>query len=205
LFRSLVTAEDGPTGEALFRQADPSLVILDIMLPEFDGIELCKRIRATSITPIIMLTARVEEVEKAIGLGAGADDYVTKPYSPLELIARIKAQLRRAYDYQEPTSGNLALLGGPRLLLDPQKHEVMLDGSQVTLTLLEFRILEVLITNPGWAFSRNHLLEKIWGYDGESGEDTVTVHVSNLRKKLGTEPEMFIKTVRGVGYAYQED
>ncbi|MEM7030549.1 MAG: response regulator transcription factor [Chloroflexota bacterium] len=202
---ALVVAQDGPTGETLFNQVSPSLVVLDIMLPGFDGVELCRRIRANSTTPIIMLTARAQEVEKAVGLGAGADDYVTKPYSPLELIARIKAQLRRAYDYQEPINSNPTLLGGPRLLLDPNKHGVTLDGTPVVLTLLEFKVLEVLMTNPGWAFSRSHLLEKVWGYDEEAGEDTVTVHVSNLRKKLGSDGEILVKTIRGVGYAYQED
>ncbi|MEM7533513.1 MAG: response regulator transcription factor [Chloroflexota bacterium] len=200
----VAVAKDGPSGEALFHQVSPSMVILDIMLPNFDGMELCRRIRASSVIPIIMLTARAEDIHKALGLGIGADDYITKPYSPLELIARIKAQLRRAYDYQEPPKTEM-LLGGPRLRLDPQCYQVTLDNEPLVLTVIEFKILETMMTSPGWAFSRTHLLEKVWGYDDESGEETVTVHVSNLRKKLGNKAETFIKTVRGVGYAYQEE
>ena len=200
----LVLAQDGPNGEAAFVQNKPSLVILDIMLPGFDGLELCRRIRARSIVPILMLTARTEDIHKAVGLSVGADDYITKPYSPLELTARIKAHLRRSYDYQD-TSTPAKVLGGPRLLLDQQRHEVTFDGVEIELTLLEFKILETLMANPGWAFSRSHLLESIWGHDDEAGEFTVTVHVSNLRKKIETADEQFIKTVRGVGYAYLEE
>lgn len=202
---TLVVAPDGPTGEQLFQASSPSLAIVDVMLPGFDGLELCRRIREKSVMPIIMLTAQAEEIQKATGLAVGADDYVTKPYSPLELMARIKAQLRRAYDYQEPTNSGPTTLGGPRLLLDSNRHSVTLDGEALSLTVLEFKILETLMTNPGWVFSRSHLLEKVWGYEEESGEETVTVHVSNLRKKLGASADSLLQTVRGIGYIYQEE
>lgn len=202
---TLVVAYDGPTAESLFEQSAPSLVIVDVMLPGFDGLELCRRMRAKSVTPIIMLTAQAEEIQKATGLAVGADDYVTKPYSPLELMARIKAQLRRAYDYHGTTASAPTVLGGARLRLDPLRHEVTLDGTPIPFTVLEFKILEVLMMNAGWVFSRSHLLEKIWGYNEDFGEETVTVHVSNLRKKLGSDADSFIKTVRGVGYIYQEE
>ncbi len=204
-------AADGPTGEAAFRRQPPHLAILDIMLPApstgagvlFDGLELCRRIRQQSTAPILMLTARTEDTDKAIGLGIGADDYLTKPFSPTELIARVKALLRRAYQYNEPPRP--ALLGGPRLQLDPARRQVTLDGQPVELTPTEFELLHALMANPGWAFTRSHLLEKVWGYDDEAGEDTVTAHVSNLRRKLGPEGAPLIRTVRGVGYAYQEE
>jgi DNA-binding response OmpR family regulator len=199
---SVVTALDGPSGEAAFHRQKPQLAILDIMLPGFDGLELCRRLRQHSNLPILLLTARAQDTDKVIGLGIGADDYLTKPFSPMELIARIKALLRRAYHYQahDPRP---ALLGGPRLILAPMRHEVTLDGQALTLTPTEFELLHVLMANSGWAFTRSHLLEKVWGYSDEAGEETVTAHISNLRRKLGREG--FIRTVRGVGYAYEEE
>ncbi|GAB4198348.1 MAG: response regulator transcription factor [Roseiflexaceae bacterium] len=196
-------AASGTAGELAFRQQSPALVILDLMLPEFDGLELCRRIRQQSAVPIMMLTARSEDVDKAIGLGIGADDYLTKPFSPTELVARIKALLRRAYQYSEvprPT-----VLGGPQLMLDPARRQVTLNGQPLELTPTEFDLLQVLMGNPGWTFTRSHLLEKVWGYDDPSGEDTVTAHMSNLRRKLGPQGATFIRTVRGAGYVYQEE
>ena len=195
-------AIDGPVGEAAFRADQPHLVILDLMLPGFDGLELCRRIRQTSTLPILMLTARAQDTDKAIGLGIGADDYLTKPFSPTELIARIKALLRRAYQFNEPSRPTL--LGGPRLQLDPARRVVTLDGSPLELTPTEFDLLHVLMANPGWAFTRGHLLEKVRGYDDAAGEDSITAHLSNLRHKLGPDGMRLIRTVRGAGYAYEE-
>jgi DNA-binding response OmpR family regulator len=197
------TAPDGPSGEDAFRREEPHLVILDLMLPGFDGLELCRRIRQQSTVPVLMLTARAEDNDKAIGLGIGADDYLTKPFSPTELVARVKALLRRAYQFNEPPRPTL--LGGPRLLLDPARRAVTMDGRPLDLTPTEFDLLRLLMGNPGWAFSRSHLLEKVWGYDDEAGEDTVTAHMSNLRRKLGPEGSDLIRTVRGVGYAYEQE
>ncbi len=200
---SMTTAADGPSGEAAFGRQTPQLVILDIMLPGFDGLELCRRIRQQSAVPILMLTARAEDTDKAIGLGIGADDYLTKPFSPTEFIARIKALLRRAYRYNEPPRPTT--LGGPRLQIDPARRRATLDGRLLELTPIEFDLLNLLMANPGWAFTRSHLLEKVWGYSDEAGEETVTAHISNLRRKLGSNGAELIRTVRGVGYAYQED
>jgi DNA-binding response OmpR family regulator len=200
-FRVLI-AGDGPAGEASFQQTKPDLAILDVMLPGFDGLELCRRMRQRSNLPILMLTARAEDNDKAIGLGIGADDYLTKPFSPTELIARVKALLRRAYQFNE--SPRPVLVGGPRLQLDPARHQVTLDGRSLDFTATEFELLHVLMNNPGWAFTRSDLLQKVWGYDDEAGEDTVTAHMSNLRSKLGADGARLIRTIYGVGYAYQE-
>lgn len=208
---ALTVANSGPAGETAFRDQLPQLVILDIMLPgpvtglggPLDGLELCRRIRQQSAVPILMLTARAEDTDKAIGLGLGADDYLTKPFSPTELIARVKALLRRAYQYNDPTPPRL--LGGPRLQLDPARHAVTLDEKPLDLTPIEFDLLQILLANPGWAFTRAHLLEKVWGYSDEAGEETVTAHISNLRGKLGPSGARLIRTVRGLGYAYQEE
>ena len=199
---TVVVANDGPAGEKAYRQYSPHLILLDIMLPGVDGLELCRRIRRQSNTPILMLTARTEDTDKAIGLGVGADDYLTKPFSPIELIARVKALLRRAYQYNAPPQP--VFLGGARLRLDPTRRTVALDGSPIDLTPIEFDLLHILMANPGWAFTRSHLLEKVWGYNDEAGEETVTAHVSNLRRKLGPDGAVLIRTVRGIGYAYQE-
>ena len=200
---TVLAATDGPTGESAFRQEQPHLAILDIMLPGFDGLELCRRIRQQSTAPILMLSARSEDTDKAIGLGIGADDYLTKPFSPMELVARVKALLRRVYHYSEAPRSPVQ--GGPRLQLDLASCQATLDGQPLTLTHTEFELLRVLTTNPGWAFTRSHLLQKVWGYDDEAGEDTVTAHVSNLRHKLGPDGAQLVRTVHGVGYAYQEE
>jgi len=197
------SAADGPSGEGAFYREKPHLLILDIMIPGFDGLELCRRIRQQSTVPVLMLTARAEDTDKAIGLGIGADDYLTKPFSPTELVARVKALSRRAYQFNEPSRPSL--LGGPRLLLDPARRVVTLDDHPLDLTPTEFHLLYLLMGNPGWAFSRSHLLQKVWGYDDEAGEDTVTAHMSNLRRKLGPEGADLIRTIRGVGYAYEEE
>jgi DNA-binding response OmpR family regulator len=199
---SVTHASDGPAGEASARQMMPDLAILDIMLPGFDGLELCRRLRQHSNLPILLLTARAEDSDKAIGLGIGADDYLSKPFSPTELIARVKALLRRAYQYNEQPQPTL--LGGPHLQLDPTRHQVTMDGRSLDLTTTEFDLLQTLMANPGWAFTRSHLLQEVWGYDDEAGEDTVTAHISNLRRKLGPQGARFVRTVHGVGYAYQE-
>lgn len=199
----VIWAGSGPAGYNQFQQHPPHLIILDLMLPGYDGFELCRRLRQQATLPILMLTARTTDTDKAIGLGIGADDYLTKPFSPIELIARVKALLRRSYEYNEPAKPPRPL-GGPRLQCDPLRRLVTLDGQAVELTVKEFELLLVLLTNPGWVFTRAHLLEKVWGFQDEAGEDTVTVHLNNLRNKLGPDGASLIRTIRGVGYAYQE-
>jgi len=198
----VITAIDGLRGEEAFNKHSPQLVLLDIMLPGIDGLELCSRIRRKSEVPILMLTARADDTDKAIGLGIGADDYLTKPFSPIELVARVKALLRRAYQYNDPPG--LASLGGKHLSLDTKSRIVTLDDRPIDLTPIEFELLHIMMANPGWAFSRSHLMEKVWGYIDGAGEETVTAHVSNLRQKLESAGAGMIRTVHGVGYAYQE-
>lgn len=200
---TILGAVDGPSGENTFLSEEPHMAILDIMLPGFDGLELCRRIRQKSTVPILLLTARSEDTDKAIGLGIGADDYLVKPFSPMELVARVKALLRRGYQYNEGEKPTV--LGGPRLQLDIDRHQVKVDGKLLNLTSTEFDLLQVLVAHPGWVFTRSHLLEKVWGYSDPEGEKTVTAHISNLRHKLNDGGAQLIRTVHGKGYAYQED
>ncbi len=199
----LFVAYNGRAGEELFNQVTPHLVLLDITLPKLNGLDLCQKIRQKSNVPILMVTAKRQDVDKAIALGLGADDYLAKPYSPIELLARIKALLRRTYQYQEQPK-QVKWLGGPRLLVNPQSCRVKLDQQEIFLSPSEYDILITLISNPGWVFTRSHIMEKVWGHDSDVGEDTVTVHVSNLRRKLGTAGSQLIRTVRSVGYIYEE-
>lgn len=199
----IVIATDGVQGEAKFHTEKPDLILLDIGLPKLSGHELCKQIRRHSNVPIIVLTARFQDEDKVELLKLGADDYITKPFSPSELLARINAILRRTYQYQKVTS-NQKIIGGPRLKINESNYRVTFDDQTIDLSPQEFNLLHILVTNPGWTFTRSHLMEKVWGYDSESGEETVTVHISTIRQKLGDEGSKLIRTVRGVGYVYEE-
>lgn len=197
----VVNASDG--GEALERigEEDPALVILDIMLPEVDGLEVLRELRRTSEIPVIMLTAKEGEVDKVVGLELGADDYLTKPFSPRELVARVKAVLRRV----EAPLHEERVLSHRDLVLDTEKRRVEVAGSEVELTAREFDLLHVLMANPGIVLSRKRLLEKVWGYNYAGETRTVDVHILHLRDKLGdrsSEPR-YIETVRGVGYRFK--
>ncbi len=175
----------------------PRLVILDLMLPDMDGIEICRKIRSghkDSKVPIIMLTAKVEETDRIIGLELGADDYVTKPFSPRELIARVKAVLRR---YEDPPDIN----DGYPISLDRDRYEVRVYGELVELTTTEFKILSLLISRPGWVFSREVILDELWGTEKFVTDRTVDVHIRHLRKKI-KKAASHIKNIRGVGYKY---
>ena len=180
----------------------PDLVILDIMLPDADGLEVCKFLRGNpslAAVPIIMLTARGDETDKILGLELGADDYVTKPFSPRELVARVKAVLRRK---QEDIPESSQRIGGD-LILDPGKHQVILQGKNLPLTLTEFRILQLLATKPGWVYTRDQILDHLWGQEKAVVDRTIDVHIKHLREKLGTASHL-IKNVRGVGYKLEE-
>jgi DNA-binding response OmpR family regulator len=180
----------------------PDLIILDLMLPDTDGFEVCKYLKkrdAFAAIPIIMLTARAEETEKVLGLELGADDYVTKPFSPRELVARVKVVLRRKGGSPETTT--IAI--GETLRLDPEKYEVEVEGARVELTSTEFRILQILAKKKGWVFSREKILQHLWGDDKMVLDRTVDVHIKHLREKLGSAAR-FIKNVRGVGYKLEE-
>jgi phosphate regulon transcriptional regulator PhoB len=184
------------------RAGPPDLVLLDLMLPEMDGLEVCRRLRqdpATQGLPIVMLTARGDEVDRVLGLELGADDYVVKPFSPRELVARIRAVLRRA----RPEAGHAPLVVG-RIVIDAAAHRVTVDGAAVSLTRKEFDLLRALAEAQGRVLSREHLLDHVWGYSaaGEIESRTVDVHVRRLRQKLGAEGQR-IGTVTGVGYRFE--
>ena len=189
------TAEDGPSGVELCARVRPDLVVLDLMLPGFDGLEVCRRIQRDRHVPVLMLTARDTETDVLVGLGVGADDYMTKPFSVRELVARVQAILRRSQ--RSPGSGGLPIQVGD-IAIDPGTREVKRSGEVVHLTPIEFDLLLKLATHPNIVHTREQLLSDVWGYnDGFEGR-TVDSHVGALRKKLGSE---VIRTVHGVGYA----
>ncbi|HAR64574.1 MAG: two-component system response regulator [Candidatus Margulisiibacteriota bacterium] len=182
----------------------PDLLILDLMLPDADGFEICKVIRddeKLSSLSVIMLTARGDEIDKVVGLEVGADDYVTKPFSPKELVARVKAVLRRHAKQDSQESKKIYIKDV--MIIDLEKFEVSVEGNKVDLTTTEFKILELLCSKKGWLFSRNKILDHIWGSEKAVLDRTVDVHVKNLREKLGM-AAVFIKNVRGVGYKLEE-
>jgi len=190
--------QDGDAGLAAVRRLKPVAIVLDVGLPGLDGTEICRRLRAADDwTPILFVTARDEEVERVLGLEMGADDYIVKPFSPRELVARLKAVLRRG----EPTGRGRALVAGA-VTVDPQRRRVDVDGSPVELTATEFDLLAHLMHHPGRVYSREQLLSAVWGYEAAAGTRTVDVHVSQLRTKLGDASP--IRTVRGVGYSVDD-
>jgi len=180
----------------------PDLIILDLMLPDSDGIEICKYLKSNenfNSIPIIMLTALSSEVDRILGLEIGADDYVTKPFSPRELVARVKAVLRRRNEKQ--LSSQIKI--GDILLIDFNKYKVYVENKEINLTSTEFRILKILAQKRGWVFTRDQILYHLWGHDKAVLDRTVDVHIKSLREKLGKAGE-FIKSVRGVGYKIEE-
>jgi DNA-binding response OmpR family regulator len=180
--------------------AIPDLIILDLMLPDSDGLEICKRLKKderTAVIPILILTAKGDETDVVLGLEMGADDYMVKPFSPKELVARVHAILRRPKATADGTGGKLKI--GDILEMDDRQHAVLVAGRKIEMTATEFAILKVLARNPSWVFSREQLLDKIWGDDKASLDRTIDVHIKNLRDKLGDAGRM-IKSVRGVGY-----
>ncbi|MHB1132306.1 MAG: response regulator transcription factor [Chloroflexota bacterium] len=197
----VAVASNGREGLEMARRVQPDLAILDLMLPEMDGLELCRRLRDESDLPVIMLTARSTEEDKLRGLDIGADDYVTKPFSPRELVARVRAVLRRSGDAQEDLED--VALGD--LLVSFTRHEVSKAGKPVELTPTEFGLLGLFIRHPYRAFSRLQLVENVFGLDYAGLERTVDVHVMNLRRKIETDPSCprYIKTVFGVGYRFE--
>lgn len=207
LGHNVYTAGDGLEALKLFEEKDPSLVILDIMLPKMDGFEVCKRIRKENRkVPIMMLTAKAEEVDTILGLELGADDYMTKPFSVRELAARVKAIFRRIKVDQEQ-DGNLPdELEYDHLKIYPNKRKVTLSGKTIDLTSKEYDLLLLFSSNPGKAYSREQLLNKVWGYSYEGYSHTVNSHINRLRSKIEENPSNphFIKTVWGVGYRFTD-
>jgi DNA-binding response OmpR family regulator len=197
----VLAAYDGREALEVARARQPDLVVLDLLLPELDGTDVCRLLRAESQVPIIMLTARSTTQDKLRGLDIGADDYVTKPFNPQELVARVRAVLRRVAPNED--TGEDIRHGD--LSISFVRHEVLLEGQPVNLTPTEFRLLETLVREPGRAFSRSELLDRVFGYDYEGVERTVDVHVMNLRRKIEPEPAhpRYVGTVPGVGYRFE--
>ena len=193
-----ITAKDGPSGLKAARTFQPDLIVLDIMLPGMDGIELLTQLRRESDVYVIMLTARTEETDKLIGLSVGADDYLTKPFSPRELVARIKAALRRLRS--ESGGVQTSMMVFEHLRIDPVSRQVWVDDQLVDLTATEFDLLRILAEHRGMVLSREQLLEKVWGHDYFGEIRVVDVHLGHVRQKLG--PDNGIATVRGIGYRF---
>jgi DNA-binding response OmpR family regulator len=193
-------ANDGLSGVALVEQTDPDLVVLDLMLPGLDGIEVCRRIQARRWVPVLMLTARDSESDLVVGLGAGADDYLTKPFSARELVARVSALVRRLDRVEQARRAGATRTVGP-VSIDIARRSVAHDGVDVHLTPTEFDLLVFLSETPGRVATRDELLEQVWGYEYPAGGRTVDSHVRSLRRKLGAD---VVRTVHGVGYAVAE-
>ena len=196
----IYTAEDGQSGLQAFRAFNPDLIVLDIMLPGMDGIELLNRIRRESDTYVILLTAKSEETDKIVGLTIGADDYVTKPFSPRELVARIKAAIRRMSNGVGSTEGGVLVF--EHIRIDTGRRQVWVDDRQIELTSTEFDLMQSLAKHRGMVLSREQLLEDVWGHEYYGELRVVDVHIGHIRQKIGEE---YIFTVRGVGYRFEDE
>lgn len=198
----VVLAADGAEGMKQFDSKNPDIVLLDLMLPEVSGTEVCKYIRTKSNTPVIMLTAKDTEIDKVVGLELGADDYVTKPFSTRELLARIKAVLRRGSDLDLESVG--AVEGGP-IRMDVERHALSVNGEAVSMPLKEFELLEFLMRNSGRVLTRGQLMDRIWGSDYVGDGKTLDVHVKRIRSKIEPDPAnpVYLTTVRGLGYRFE--
>ncbi len=199
------TAADGETALRLAQTDQPDLIVLDLMLPKLDGLEVCRRLRASSGVPIIMLTARGEETDKILGLGLGADDYLVKPFSPRELVARVEAVLRRAQRPPGTAYAGALPLRFADLVIHPGAHTVEVQGRPVELTPREFDLLTFLASHPGQVFTRDQLLDRVWDFAFAGDASTVTVHVRRLREKIEPDPmrPRHLRTVWGVGYKFE--
>jgi DNA-binding response OmpR family regulator len=192
------TAADGPGGVELCARIDPDVVVLDLMLPGFDGLEVCRRIQKKRQVGVLMLTARDSETDMLVGLGIGADDYMTKPFSIRQLVARVHALLRRVERFPAPAGAPVAV---GDLAMDPATRQVRVGAREIHLTPLEFDLLYHLAASPGTVFSREQLLADVWGYRDGSGARTIDSHIGALRRKLGSD---LVRTVHGVGYAVRK-
>jgi DNA-binding response OmpR family regulator len=203
---TVVQARDGEEALRRFGEHEIDLVVLDLMLPKLDGLEVCRRLRINSAVPIIMLTARDDEVDKVLGLELGADDYITKPFSIREFRSRIRAMLRRAAMLHERAGQADEAMRAGDLVVDPVKRTVELEGQPVSLTYVEFEVLRTLITHRGRVFSRQQLLEAVWGGSAYREPRTIDVHIRHLREKLERDPAepAMILTVRGAGYRFHD-
>jgi two-component system response regulator RegX3 len=198
-------AENGRTALELFKASSYDLVLLDLMIPEVSGIEVCRAIRTTSMVPIIMLTAKDSEVDKVVGLELGADDYVTKPYSSRELVARIKAVLRRGTPESADADSSSAIQSAGNIRMDVERHQVTVNGTLINLPLKEFELLEFLMRNEGRVLTRGQLIDRVWGGDYYGDTKTLDVHIKRLRSKIEEDPAnpQLIQTIRGLGYKFE--
>jgi DNA-binding response OmpR family regulator len=203
---TVIQARDGEEALRRFEERDIDLVVLDVMLPRVDGLEVCRRLRTSSAVPIIMLTARDDEVDKVLGLELGADDYITKPFSIREFRSRIRAVLRRATLIAEARDSEDGVIQTGELVIDPAKRSVTVSGRPVQVTYVEFEILHTLALHPGRVYTRQALLESVWGDSAYREPRTVDVHIRHLREKIEADPRepAFIFTVRGVGYRFRD-
>lgn len=203
---TVIAAADGEEALDLYRKNVPDLVVLDLMLPKISGIEVCRKIQSERRVPLIMLTSRSEEEDRIIGLGLGADDYVVKPFSPRELAARVEAVLRRTTEVPTEATDGKTLVAG-KLLIDPNTREVTVQDNMVTLTAREFDLLYHLASHPKRVFSRDQLMEVLWGYAFSVETSTVTVHIRRLREKIEEDPSRprYLQTVWGVGYKFDDE
>lgn len=201
----VLVVENGQEGLKLIDTLSPDFIILDIMLPDVDGIELCRQIRETCITPILILSARGSDTDKVLGLGFGTDDYMTKPFSLSELVARINAHLRRGDMDSRPKHDELLQYGS--LIIDKKAYKVTIEGREISLSAKEFELLYYLSKHKNQVFSKSQLLDAVWGYETFGDESTITVYIRRLREKLESDPSnpTFIKTVWGVGYKFSLD
>ena len=202
---SISIADNGKDGLEQFKSQDFDLVLLDLMIPELSGIEVCRAIRSTSQVPIIMLTAKDSEIDKVVGLELGADDYVTKPYSSRELVARIKAVLRRGSIEPDSLSDNSGVHEVAGIRMDTERHQVSVNGKQIALPLKEFELLEFLLRNAGRVLTRGQLIDRVWGGDYYGDTKTLDVHIKRLRSKIESDPAnpVLIQTIRGLGYKFE--
>ena len=198
----VVLASDGAQGMAEFDKSAPDLVLLDWMLPEMPGIEVCKYIRTKSSVPVIMLTAKDSEVDKVVGLELGADDYVTKPFSTPELLARIRAVLRRGGDIEIP---NASVIENGPIRIDVDRHTISVNGEPVSMPLKEFELLEYLMRNSGRVLTRGQLMDRVWGSNYHGDGKTLDVHIKRIRSKIEPDPAnpIYLTTVRGLGYRFE--
>ena len=203
----VIAAADGPAALKAISEKDPDLILLDVMLPGMSGIDVCREIRKRSSVPVIMVTAKGEEIDAVVGLEVGADDYITKPYRLRELIARIRAILRRSENSpkEDETTSNPEVLVEGAVRLDLERHELSVDGELVSLALREFELLSYLMENSGRVVTRESLMQNVWGWDYIGDTKTIDVHVKRLRSKIESDPSapLRISTIRGVGYRYE--
>ena len=199
----VVVAADGNAGLDVFARQGADLVLLDVMLPGISGTEVCRQLRQTSKVPIIMLTAKDGEIDKVVGLELGADDYVTKPFSSRELVARVRAVMRRQSTIEDADPGSNELTSGP-VVMDVDRHIVTVDGKEVKLPLKEFELLELLLRNAGRVLTRTQLIDRIWGSNYVGDTKTLDVHVKRIRSKIEPDPAhpRYLETVRGLGYKF---